>query len=310
MKKLTSTKGKAALTEVQPPVYPFFCKVWNEKISDGNCDPIPDHPDCKECQVNLSRKNQPGKITEDPKKAKPVTIKERERLRWKYTRRSEKFNRYFNTWNEIKDSPIPESWKNEYKRLVDAVVPMDIFASKSFEEWWKKSGEFWAKDFKRVFPPAKVENFLEGLPQTIKEAWNWIAEKKGREPNLDELLEGIRKLYSDQHNTLVLKITMCFGTPEEAKKIVEETKDRLNKLTRDTRFKKTVIERHLRVFDLRQSGLKWKDIFSKVYPDLKAEDFQEKRRSLYDDFERAKRKKENLEEGEFFWWSGGVKTKP
>jgi hypothetical protein len=308
MIKPTNTKVKATPTEVQPPVYPFFCEAWKEKRPDGNCDPIPDNANCKKCQVNLYRKNQPGRTTGTKKPAKPVTIKDdtrlrqmkKERLRWEYMKRSEKFRAYYDYWiTGTTESKFSTEFETEALKNHHQVL--EYFGSKSFEEWWEKSGKFRSEDINST----KVENLLESLPHIINFAWNRIAGGKGRKVTIDTLVKTLDRLLYPNPSVvnLLLKIEMRHGTPKETRDILKEIKDRLKKLTRKTRFMEDELKRYLQVFDLRQSGLKFRDIFPKVH--LKIQYTEEQRRALQEDHKKAKRIIKNLEEGEFFWWSLG-----
>jgi hypothetical protein len=188
MKKLAITKINATPTEVQPSVYPFFFEAWKEKRPDGNCDPVPDNANCKKCQVNLYRNNQPGKITGTKKPAKPVAIKndirlhqemKKEHLRWEFMRRRKKLRAYYDFWQSGKKIPEISGMELEYREI------FNIFKTKSFEEYWEKSRRFWVEEIPKVFPPSKVENFLERLLRKN----NQIDKEKGRSPTPDELLD-------------------------------------------------------------------------------------------------------------------------
>ena len=244
--------------------------------------------------------NKPANQSKSQRK-KSIAIPEvlkKERLRWEYMRRSKKFGDRFRSCKIFLQVCDDEKLKLDHQKKNREILT--AFGSTCFEEYWENYRQFWVEEIPKVFLPARVENFLEWLPQASKQ----IAEKEGRDPTQNDLLEVIAGLYPGQNRTLVLKIEMWHGTPEENRTILEKIKGRLDKLTRKTRFMEDELKRYLQVFDLKKAGMKWKEIFLEIYPERKDQDFTEDQgRALLMDNQKAKRIIKNLEDGKFYWWS-------
>ena len=233
--------------------------------------------------------------------------KEIKRLKWEYAKRSEELNKfhYFLKKNNFKslaefiekglNTPLPAEYNPQ---IISTFVDFqDSLKYPSFKEWCEKGK---GPVELRIYPITNMD-FKEWLLQDIDHWVKSSRERKGSRSSLECYKEWLNKYFSCQTESLFLHLSLIDCTTEEVEGILQQVKSRLNKMVIKKRFMADELNRYLKVFDLRNSGLKWKDIFFKV---TGREDFTENaRRALRKDFDKANAVIKNIEEGKYYWWT-------
>lgn len=238
-----------------------------------------------------------------------------ERLRFEFLKRSTTYKEY-HSWSSVRKNPLkptPNKIKNGLIRgryipgMPLRVLPPVFFDSsrifffKDFKEWWKYA-EPREKVAEKLNIPKPAEDFKECLFSMIDIVFTRVEKRKGRVPSSEEIKKNLEWIFNDPRR-VVLMLSMEEGTPEEMREIIRHIKNRLKQTVKKKRFMKDELERYLLVFDLRESRLKWNDIFLKIHPKEKGCFSENQRRALRADFEKAKKIIKNIEDGKFYWWT-------
>jgi hypothetical protein len=129
--------------------------------------------------------------------------------------------------------------------------------------------------------------------------------KEERDPSIDELMHQLdSELSHFFKNGFFLFAHFSNGTREEYDAILKEVAEIIKPKLPKKRFMEDGLKRYLRVYDLREKGLKWMEIFFEVYPNREEKDYNDNvRRVLQMDRKKAIRAIKKLKDGEVFWWS-------
>jgi hypothetical protein len=175
----------------------------------------------------------------------------------------------------------------------------------TFEGWLISKIEEEEFREKQIFhkPVSDIRHRFSFFIEVIRH--NFTIEHK-REPTIDELKESFDQEFSSSRysNRFYLACRFEKGTQEEYRAVLRELARLLKPIISQKRFRQAELKRYLRVYDLREKKMKWKDIFLKVYPNREEIDFTENaRRALRMDYEKAAKAITKLERNDYFWWS-------
>jgi hypothetical protein len=177
----------------------------------------------------------------------------------------------------------------------------------SFEVWWKK--------FKQL-PDEKstIEELSPHIDEIIENANSSTQGRKSIKSTSKSLREYMEHSCFPYIYLRINADTFTTNDIKEIKRIIKSKKVDFVK-RRDsgrwdfryytrTYFKKVgrirydELQRYLEIFDLRKTGMKWKDIFEKTYPTM-TWDQQNARRSIHTEYEKAEKIIKNVEKGNF-----------
>ena len=177
----------------------------------------------------------------------------------------------------------------------------------SFEIWWKK--------FKQLpDEESTIEELSPHIDEIIENANSSTQGKKSITSTNTALREYIEHPYLPYIYLRINADTFTTNDIKEIKRIIKSKKVDFVK-RRDTgrwdfryytrtyfkkvgRIRYDELQRYLKIYDLKKTGMKWKDIFKKTYPDM-TWDEQNTRRSIHTEYEKAKKIIKNVEKGDF-----------
>jgi hypothetical protein len=163
------------------------------------------------------------------------------------------------------------------------------------EEEYRKKNSIMGRDVSEISPSIFLRIIVD----------NFLIKEGGRFPSIDELMFPSESEFSGLfENSFFLHFFMENGTQEEYDAILKKVAEILKPKIAKKRFMEDELKRYLRVYDLREKGMKWKDIFLEIYPNLKERDCTPNAlRALHMDKAKAEKAIKRLENNEFFWWS-------
>ena len=264
-------------------------------------------------------------------------LKEIERLKWEFLKRSDRF---WDTWNYIRaqsfEDPgwltLTKEWldtgkfdKEEFHNLAlrlaarsdyyydhwphpeikDVVLRYyDYLISNAPEE--EDFDKMWQQVFiehKPIYEKIStfkrpVEDYRERVNMDIDIVFRNFQKQIKRNPNVDELKKNLAKLFYLNDCSTYLVVTQYDRTDKELKAILRDIAAILKrKIHIPKRVRKVEYYRYLKILDLREDNVKWKDICKEIYPDKKYD--ESLRTSLMADLRKAKRIVLDVETGNF-----------
>jgi len=263
--------------------------------------------------------------------------KEIERLKWKILKRSDRFQKtwahirkprpildddlkFVKQWIDTGtvDEEIKQKWLNAkmdfsndkydhwpYPEMKDVVFQYYSYLvanapkTEDFDEMWQtvfvKQKPIYDQIpiFKRP-----IEDYRDRINKDIDIIVHSFQRQINRNPNINEIKTNLNKLFGLNNSSTYLVITQYDRTNKELKTLLKDISDILKRNVRKkNRVRKDEFERYLKILDLRQDNVKWKDISKQIYPKKKWE--ESVRVSLNADLKKAKRLIQDVETGKF-----------
>lgn len=175
-----------------------------------------------------------------------------------------------------------------------------------FEEWLEYEVKKEEEDSDSPLWGGPVFDIKGHLSHDIEMARQDFSKKNGRDPSIDELKAHLDSTHSSPAygNCFYLFARFKYGTRKEYERILIEVAKILESKMPKKRFREEDLRHYLKVYDLREKGMKWKDVFLEIDSDHKKEDYNDdERRKLLMDKSKAVKAIKKLEEDEYFWWS-------
>ena len=170
------------------------------------------------------------------------------------------------------------------KAFPDSLVNLfDYFGNiyeKPFDEWWRENQSRYLHD--------QVEDYSPIIGKEIASLYSVFEYLNEPEPSAEDFKKDfISRMNTTDQNSLYLKITVTKngGIDQLMKKIKEMLKEKKKEVELELCPTKPIrqeeLRRYLRVYDLRASDLKWREVAERIYPKRRLDESLE--RSLYID---------------------------
>lgn len=245
--------------------------------------------------------------------------RERFRLWWEYLKRSKNyilFRKYRARRRKNPEVEWPKELEDYNLMLLGQVANLfgDI-EKKDFDHWWERYEASPASEYigyesnellKEIITP-KIKDFNEVSRFNLSKCAISYELQMGKKPTLNQFIDYYSQRPEDFTRTgeIVLSVNVVGNTleklTEKFKEIVSLEKKKkevkvLESNKKKSRLRIDELERYLKVFDLKEEGLKWKEIVKIFDPSLP---FDDVRRSFLQDYSNAKKIIKNAEQFDF-----------
>jgi hypothetical protein len=232
---------------------------------------------------------------------------------WECLERSKDYTE-FCEWSSKKelDPDLPTPRKFEFQGVTDLrpvsfdflrdYFPIDSF---TFDEWWDNHLKKKLKDEANKRHSQMVTQYIDEIGKDIENCISSFKHRKKRHPTLSEFkkdfLRSIRKDWLEP--SLILKIRIRKGSNQELTKKCKEliSEKRKEEIKPPGRIRPEEIRRYLKIYELKQQGLKMRDIIKEAGKPAQRENSRDPDvvRAFNRDFQKAKELIRNAELSKF-----------
>ena len=230
-------------------------------------------------------------------------------LRWEYLLRSEEYKEFC-----MRQRAYEGERDIGYISFLDMTTCGSLFLhfgdihSKSFDDYWEE--EVSKRALKKRFNDLPVIRDFDwnvreyNIGEDIDYAISQYEEYAGIRPSIEELKKGLIQFYNGwiAHGRAYIVIRHIGDTISDVNEVTKEIGKILKKRISKKRFVKEELERYLKVYDMRteKPPITYREIHNRLYP--RNTYTENTRRARVNDFNKAKRIIQNVEDSKLFYW--------